>query len=101
MMLLITSRMDSKPKINSPHLPVFLCNHQLETGIGRFASNIEIADAWTRLQNGNFVKHEYFETRLKGIFKTNYTTTHYATNDSGRKLAPEEFVTKPEMNWRP
>lgn len=60
-----------------------------------------------RLQNGNFVKqdiqllqHEYFETRFKGIYKTDYQTAHDAAINSGRTWKPEEFVTTTEMKWR-
>ena len=87
---------------------LFHDTHILDTGVGRFAPDIEIADAWTRLQNGNFVKedlqllqHEYYEARFKGIFKTDYITAHRASNRSGRIWDPERFITKPEMHWRP
>jgi hypothetical protein len=87
---------------------VFFDTHKLSYGIDRFAPDIEIADAWTRLQRGNFVKedlqllqHEYFEARFKGIFKTDYMTAHNAANDSLRTWNPHEFITTPEMSWRP
>jgi hypothetical protein len=87
---------------------LFINNHQLSQGTGRFAPDIEIADAWTRLQRGNFVKqdfqllqHEYFEARFEGIFKTNYMTAHNAANNSLRVWNPNEFVTTPQMTWRP
>ncbi|HEY2566589.1 MAG TPA: hypothetical protein VGH95_02610 [Candidatus Aquirickettsiella sp.] len=87
---------------------LFYDTHKLDTGVGRFSPDIEIADAWTRLQNGNFVKHdlqllqhEYFEARFKGIFKTDYITAHNAAVDTGRFWKPEEFITTHEMSWRP
>lgn len=87
---------------------LFFDTHKLAVGIERFAPDIEIADAWTRLQAGSFVKqdlqllqHEYFEARFKGIFKTDYITAHNAANDSLRQWNPNEFITTPEMSWRP
>lgn len=87
---------------------LFYDTHELSTGVERFAPDIEIADAWMRLQKGNFVqqdinllKHEYFEARFKGIYKTDYITAHNAANDSLRTWTPNEFTTTPEMSWRP
>lgn len=61
-----------------------------------------------RLQSGSFVEqdiqllhHEYFESRFEGIFKTDYKNAHNAAIKSGRTWNPEEFVTLPEMSWRP
>jgi hypothetical protein len=50
-----------------------------------------IVNAWQRLQEGRhtlrdvqLLKHELFESRFEGIFKTGYRTAHEATNRSGR-----------------
>jgi hypothetical protein len=87
---------------------LFYDTHQLASGVERFAPDIEIVDAWARLQQGNFVKqdinllqHEYFEARFKGIFKTDYMTAHTAANDSLRTWDPYEFITTPNISWRP
>lgn len=60
-------------------------------GYGRFHSDYEIAQAWIRLQQGNYTKkdidllnHELFESRFEGIFKTDYETAHDAAVKSGR-----------------
>ncbi|WP_289396095.1 hypothetical protein [Bacillus sp. DX1.1] len=51
----------------------------------------EIAQAWERLMNGNYVdsdiqllNHEIFESKFEGIFKTDYRTAHDKTIESGR-----------------
>ena len=87
---------------------LFFDTHQLASGVERFAPDIEITDAWMRLHRGTFVKqdidllqHEYFEARFKGIFKTDYITAHTAANDSRRIWDPHEFITTPDMSWRP
>ena len=79
----------------------------LSTGIGRFAPDIEIVDAWIRLQKGNFVKqdlqllqHEYFESRFEKIFNTDYITAHKAAEGKGRVWNPDEFITTPKMRGR-
>ena len=86
---------------------LFFNAHKLDAAISRFAPDIEIADAWLRLQKGNFVKqdlmllkHEYFEARFMGIFKTDYTTAHQAANYSKRTWDPTEFVTSLEISRR-
>lgn len=75
--------------------------------MNRFAPDIEIADAWQRLQAGKFhrqdldlLSHEYYESRFEGIFKTDYDTAHAAAVDSGRDWNPETFSI-PSKNWRP
>ncbi|MGA7536377.1 MAG: hypothetical protein WBV88_03505, partial [Candidatus Rickettsiella isopodorum] len=87
---------------------LFFNAHELSSGVGRFSPDIEIADAWNRLQQGNFVKqdlellqHEYFESRFEGIFKTDYITAHNAAVDSLRKWDPLEFETTQDLMWRP
>ncbi|EAM1086492.1 RHS repeat-associated core domain-containing protein [Salmonella enterica] len=70
--------------------------HILREGrIDRFDPDIEIADAWRRLQQGNhtemdikLLNHEYFESKFEKIFKTNYKTSHTKTVESGRDWNP-------------
>lgn len=64
---------------------VFFNEHIKSRGYGRFHSDYEIAQAWTRLKQGTYNKkdidllnHELFESRFEGIFKTNYETAHDA-----------------------
>ncbi|MEB9525920.1 WXG100 family type VII secretion target [Bacillus anthracis] len=71
---------------------VFHKKHDLgEQGFNRFDPDYPIAQGWKRLENGNFLKedmdllrHEIFESRFEGIFKTDYKTAHKATVRSGR-----------------
>lgn len=70
---------------------VFFKEHIKSSGYGRFHSDYEIAQAWTRLQNGthttkdiDLLNHELFESRFEGIFKTNYEAAHDAAVRSGR-----------------
>ncbi|CAI8902706.1 MULTISPECIES: hypothetical protein [Bacillus] len=65
--------------------------HDLDRGLDRFDPDFGIARAWQRLEKGihhendiELPKHEYFESRFEGIFKTNYRTAHDRTVDSGR-----------------
>ncbi|MEH1815563.1 MAG: hypothetical protein V7K26_23840 [Nostoc sp.] len=76
---------------------LFYDEHQLDYDLGfnRFSPDPDIADAWIRLQRGNFnpedlrlLEHEYFESRFEGIFHTNYRTAHDATERSGRLWSP-------------
>ncbi|MBA3925683.1 T7SS effector LXG polymorphic toxin [Listeria rustica] len=74
---------------------VFLKEHKKDSGIGRFDSDIEIADAWGRLEKGTYTKndmnlleHELFESKFEGIFKTDYRTAHDKTIKSGRIWDP-------------
>lgn len=70
--------------------------HVLRGGqVSRFAPDIEIADAWSRLQNGTYTKediklleHEYFESRFEKIFNSDYDTAHGKTIESGRDWDP-------------
>jgi hypothetical protein len=87
---------------------LFFRYHKLRDGVGRFAPDIKIADAWHRLQKGNFVQqdlklleHEYFESRFESIYRTNYDTADDAAVDKGRTWEPEKFVSTPDMTWRP
>lgn len=70
---------------------VFNNEHIKSSGNGRFDPDYEIAQAWTRLQQGTYntkdidlLNHELFESRFEGIFKTNYETAHDAAVRSGR-----------------
>jgi hypothetical protein len=74
---------------------LFYRQHQLDYGFARFDPDPDIADAWMRLEQGNFntedlrlLEHEYFESRFEGIFYTNYRTAHEATERSGRLWSP-------------
>ncbi|PDZ71250.1 hypothetical protein CON58_24280 [Bacillus pseudomycoides] len=70
---------------------VFLKEHHLDTRYGRFDPDYPIARGWQRLESGEFLKedmdlirHEVFEARFEGIFKTTYREAHDATVRSGR-----------------
>nr|WP_322925113.1 pre-toxin TG domain-containing protein [Paenibacillus sp. SGZ-1014] len=70
---------------------VFNNAHIKSSGNGRFDPDYEIAQAWTRLQQGTYnakdidlLNHELFESRFEGIFKTDYETAHDAAVRSGR-----------------
>ena len=70
---------------------VFNNEHILSEGIGRFDADIEIADAWERLYNGNFnqndldlLNHEYYEQKFEGFFGTDYRAAHDRTLETGR-----------------
>lgn len=74
---------------------LFYRQHQLDDRFACFDPDPDIADAWIRLQQGNFIdedlrllEHEYFESRFEGIFHTNYRTAHEATIRSGRRWNP-------------
>ncbi|MDZ7956445.1 MAG: hypothetical protein RMY34_00800 [Aulosira sp. DedQUE10] len=74
---------------------LFYRQHQLDDGFDLFDPDPDIADAWFRLQQGNFtfedirlLEHEYFESPFEGIFHTNYRTAHEATVHSGRLWSP-------------
>ncbi len=64
---------------------VFNKVHQMGDGLRRFDPSPRIADAWKRLEAGThvvddlaFLRHELFESKFEGIFKTNYPTAHAA-----------------------
>ncbi|MEA5514156.1 hypothetical protein [Nodularia sp. UHCC 0506] len=74
---------------------LFYREHQLDDRFGYFDPDPDIADAWIRLQQGNFnsedlrlLEHEYFESKFESIFRTNYRTAHDATEHSGRLWNP-------------
>lgn len=74
---------------------VFNNEHIKSTGYGKFDPDFEIAQAWQRLQNGthtpndiSLLKHEIFESKFEGIFKTDYRTAHDAAESSGRVWRP-------------
>jgi hypothetical protein len=75
---------------------VFFNEHQLDSGSRRFDADIDIANSWSRLREGDFVKsdldllqHERFEAKYEAIFKTDYRTAHDAAIRSGRTWTPE------------
>lgn len=85
----------SQIKITKIKENIFFKQHQLDDGVRLFAPDPDIADAWFRLQKGNYndqdirlLEHEYFESRFEGIFKTDYRTAHNATIKSGRTWNP-------------
>ena len=70
---------------------LFYRTHSLDDGFRRFDADPLIVNAWQRLREGThtlkdvqLLKHELFESRFEGIFRTNYRTAHEATNRSGR-----------------
>ena len=78
---------------------VFNNEHILSEGIGRFDADIEIADAWERLYNGNFnqndldlLNHEYYEQKFEGFFGTDYRAAHDRTLETGRVRDPYKEV---------
>jgi len=65
--------------------------HQLDEGVRQFDADPKIAQAWQRLQKGTqtaddikLLKHELFESKFEGIFKTDYRTAHEAAERAGR-----------------
>ena len=75
---------------------IFFQQHQLDDKTRLFDPDPDIADAWFRLQIGDYntedirlLEHEYFESRFEGIFKTDYRTAHNATIKSGRTWNPQ------------
>lgn len=78
---------------------VFYNEHILKEQIGQFDPDIEIADAWNRLIDGNYIKndldlleHEYYEHRFEEFFKTDYGTAHNRTVETGRIWDPYKEV---------
>lgn len=70
---------------------LFFRTHQLDAGVARFDADPFIANAWGRLQAGthtandlSLLRHELFEARFEGIFRTNYRTAHDAALRAGR-----------------
>ena len=75
---------------------LFNQKHILDDGLRSFDADPDIANAWGRLEKGNFtskdlqlLEHEYFESRFEKLFQTNYRTSHDAANRSGRKSGLE------------
>jgi hypothetical protein len=69
---------------------VFIKPHQLDDAARRFDASEGIANAWRRLELGehtandvNLLRHELFEARFEGIFKSNYRQAHQAALDAG------------------
>jgi hypothetical protein len=74
---------------------VFFKEHQLDTGLRRFDADPDILNSWSRLTRGDFVqsdvdllRHEIFESRFNGIFKTDYRQAHEAALRAGRNWTP-------------
>ena len=71
---------------------IFYNTHKLDHGmeIRRFDPDFEIATAWKRMEAGIhtesdllIIKHEHFESRFEGIFKTDYKAAHNAAKHAG------------------
>jgi len=69
---------------------LFMETHQLDGGIKLFDPDPAIANAWSRLEAGThteadiqLLKHELFEPKFEGIFKSNYRNAHGAANRAG------------------
>lgn len=82
-------------KISKIKEHVFYNEHMLDSGVKRFDTDPEIADAWYRLTNGDFnqndislLNHEYFESKFESFYKTDYRTAHNKTEESGRIWDP-------------
>jgi hypothetical protein len=59
--------------------------HQLSTRVGQFDADLDIANAWRRMEVGTHTfddiklfKHEYFESKFEKIFQTSYENAHNA-----------------------
>jgi hypothetical protein len=71
---------------------LFYNTHRLDGGVvGLFDAHPEIANAWYRLEGGahtagdiQLLRHELFESRFEGIFRTDWRTAHDAANRAGR-----------------
>jgi hypothetical protein len=68
----------------------------LNVGIKRFDADVDMFNSWNRLSKGDYIKsdidllrHEIFESKFEGIFKTNYVDAHNAAIRSGRNWIPE------------
>lgn len=86
-------------KIQRIKTHVFYHEHILSDRIGRFDPDIEIADAWKRLESGNYnqndldlLEHEYFESKFESFYETDYRTAHDKTVESGREWNPYKEV---------
>ena len=88
----------AKSKIEKIKKHLFYDEHLLRDGKGVFGADPEVASAWDRLINGDFIEndlklleHEFFESRFEKIFKTDYSTAHEASINSGRDWEPPKF----------
>lgn len=77
---------------------VFHNSHQLDRGVAKFDPDLEIANAWNRLEAGTHTesdllifRHEHFESRFEGIFNTDYSTAHEAANRAGHPSGLKEL----------
>lgn len=77
---------------------LFHDDHMLKDGIGKFGSDVEIAAAWDRLILGDFIendmallRHEYFESKVERLFKTDYSIAHKITDKSERKWSIPKY----------
>lgn len=79
---------------------LFYNTHQLDhgLGVGRFHPDLEIANAWNRLERGAHIesdlfifRHEHFESRFEGIFRTDYRTAHDAADRAGHPSGLRNF----------
>ena len=75
---------------------VFVNEHKLDLGVRQFDADPEIVNAWSRLKTGDFVqsdinllRHEIFESKFEGIFRTDYRTAHEAAIRANRLWNPE------------
>jgi hypothetical protein len=75
---------------------VFFGEHELDSGFRRFDADPDIVNAWNRLTTGDYVpadinllRHEIFESKFEGIFRTNYRDAHDAAIRAGRTWTPE------------
>lgn len=67
--------------------------------VGQFNPDIEIADAWKRLKEGNYtqndldlLKHEYYEHRFEEFFNADYRNSHNRAVETGRVWDPYKEV---------
>ena len=85
-------------KISKIKEHVCYTEHILDSGVKRFDTDPEIADAWYRLTNGDYnqndislLNHEYFESKFENFYKTatekackKGNEAHNKTEESGR-----------------
>lgn len=82
-------------KVNRIKNHVLNNEHILDDGIRKFDPDVEIADSWKRLTDGNhnqndldLLNHEYYESRFEEFFKTDYRAAHNKTVETGRYWDP-------------
>ena len=80
----------SEPHAKRIYEHLFQKEHILPAGTSRFHADYEIGKAWQRAILGSatpadikLFKHEIFESKFEGIFKTDYITAHKAANRAG------------------